>query len=100
MINRVIERRMTKKRLVRWSQRGAHRLVQIWVAVLSSGRLPHAFQRWYPRFEPAGPCRKPPPPDYPAVCSTFLQSPTHPGWPSPWTDSLFAVSRDSRILRH
>jgi hypothetical protein len=52
MVNRVIERRMTKKQQMRWSRRGAHLLVQIRVAVLSGGRLPHAFQRWYRRFRP------------------------------------------------
>jgi hypothetical protein len=33
MINRVIGRRMAKKQPMRWSRRGAHRLVQIRVAV-------------------------------------------------------------------
>jgi hypothetical protein len=34
--------------------RGAHLLVQIRVAMLD-GRLPHLFQRWYPRFRPPEP---------------------------------------------
>jgi hypothetical protein len=50
-VNRVIERRMTKKQPMRWSRRGAHRRAQLRVAV----RLPQAFQRWYPRFEPTAP---------------------------------------------
>jgi len=53
MVNRVIGRRMAKKQPMRWGRRGAHFRVQIRVAVLD-GRLPHLFQRGYPRFEPAG----------------------------------------------
>ena len=60
MVNRVIGRRMAKKQPMRWSRRGAHLLVQIRLAVLD-GRLPQAFQRWYPRFEPAGPAGSPRP---------------------------------------
>jgi hypothetical protein len=54
MVNRVIGRRRAKKQPMRWSRRGAHLLVQIRVAVLD-GRLPHLFQRWYPRFRPPEP---------------------------------------------
>jgi hypothetical protein len=53
MVNRVIGRRMAKKQPMRWSRRGVHLLFQIRAAVLD-GRLEHLFQRWYPRFEPAG----------------------------------------------
>ena len=58
MVKGVIERRMSKKQPMRWSRRGAHLLVQIRVAVLRR-RLPHLFQGWYPRFEPAGPAGRP-----------------------------------------
>ena len=54
MVNRVIGRRMAKKQPMRWSRHGAHLLVQIRVAVLD-GRLPHLFQRWYPRIRPPDP---------------------------------------------
>jgi hypothetical protein len=37
MVNRVIGRRMTKKRQMRWSRRGAHLLVQVRLAVLEAG---------------------------------------------------------------
>ena len=42
--NRVIERRMTKKQPTRWSRPGAHRLVQVRVAVLEGG-LQELFRR-------------------------------------------------------
>jgi len=32
MVNRLIERRMTKKQSMRWSRRGAHRLIQVQLA--------------------------------------------------------------------
>jgi hypothetical protein len=41
-------------------------LPQIQLAVLDE-RLPQLFQRWYPRFEPAGPARE----NHPAVSSIF-----------------------------
>jgi hypothetical protein len=53
MVNRVSGRRMAKQQPMRWRRHGAHLLVQIRVAVLD-GHLPHLFQGWYPRFEPAG----------------------------------------------
>jgi hypothetical protein len=42
MVNRVIERRMTKKQQMRWSRRGAHLLLQVRLAVLE-GDLQDAF---------------------------------------------------------
>jgi len=42
MVNRVIGRRMAKKQLMRWSRRGAHRLIQVRLAVLE-GSLQDAF---------------------------------------------------------
>jgi hypothetical protein len=59
-VNRVIGRRMAKKQPRRWNRRGAHRLVQIRVAVLD-GRLAQVFQRWYPRFRPLAPPAAPAP---------------------------------------
>jgi hypothetical protein len=50
MVNRVIERRMTKKQPMRWSRRGAHLLIQVRLAVLEGG-LQDVFRRWYPRFQ-------------------------------------------------
>ena len=50
MVNRVIERRMTKKKQqMRWSRRSAHLLVQVRLAVLEGG-LQDALRRGYPRF--------------------------------------------------
>lgn len=54
MVNRVIGRCMAKKQPMRGSRYGAHRLVQIRVAMLD-GRLPRVFQRWYPLFRPPEP---------------------------------------------
>ena len=42
IINRVIERRMTKKQPMRWSRRGAHLLIQVRLGVLEGG-LQDAF---------------------------------------------------------
>ena len=50
MVNRVIERRTTKKQPMRWSRRGAHLLIQVRLAVLDGG-LQDAFRHWYPRFQ-------------------------------------------------
>lgn len=49
MVNRLIERRMTKHQQMRWSRRGAHPLLQVRLAVLAGG-LQNAFRRWHPRF--------------------------------------------------
>jgi hypothetical protein len=54
MVNRVIERRMTKQQQMRWSRRGAHLLIQVRLAVLEDA-LQDAFRRWYPRFPMAVP---------------------------------------------
>ena len=37
MVNRVIERHMTKGQQMRWSRRGAHLLIQVRLAVLQGG---------------------------------------------------------------
>ena len=58
-LNRVIGRRMAEKQPMPWSRCGAPLRVQIRVAVLSGGRLPQVFQRWYPRFRPLAPPEAP-----------------------------------------
>jgi hypothetical protein len=50
MVNRVIERRMTKKQQIHWSRRGAHLLFQVRLAVLEGG-LQDVFRHRYPRFQ-------------------------------------------------
>jgi hypothetical protein len=40
---------MVKKQQMRWSQRGAHLLLQIRTRVLN-GELRDEFQKWYPSF--------------------------------------------------
>jgi hypothetical protein len=37
LVNWVIERRRAKQRPMRWSRRGAHRLIQVRLAVLEGG---------------------------------------------------------------
>jgi hypothetical protein len=51
-VNQVVSRRMVKKQQVRWSQRGAHLLLQIRTHVLNDD-LAGDFRRWYPAFMPA-----------------------------------------------
>ena len=48
-VNQVISKRMVKKQQMRWSQRGAHLLLQIRTRVLS-GDWEDVFRRWYPGF--------------------------------------------------
>jgi hypothetical protein len=48
-INQVVSKRMVKKQQMRWSQQGAHLLLQIRTRVLND-ELRELFQRWYPRF--------------------------------------------------
>jgi hypothetical protein len=48
-INQVVSKRMVKKQQMRWSQQGAHCLLQIRTRVLND-ELREIFQRWYPRF--------------------------------------------------
>jgi hypothetical protein len=40
---------MVKKQQMRWSQRGAHLLLQVRTRVLND-ELREQFQQWYPRF--------------------------------------------------
>ncbi len=48
-VNYVVSKRMVKKQQMRWSQRGAHLLLQIRTRVLN-GQWEETFRRWYPGF--------------------------------------------------
>jgi hypothetical protein len=48
-INQVVSKRMVKRQQMRWSQRGAHPLLQVRTKVLN-GDLQATFGRWYPRM--------------------------------------------------
>jgi len=48
-VNQVVSKRMVKKQQMRWSQRGAHLLLQIRTRVLN-GDWEATFRRWYPGF--------------------------------------------------
>jgi hypothetical protein len=48
-INQVVSKRMVKKQQMRWSQQGAHLLLQVRTHVLND-ELREIFQQWYPRF--------------------------------------------------
>jgi len=48
-VNYVVSKRMAKKQQMRWSQRGAHLLLQIRTRVLN-GEWEGVFRRWYPGF--------------------------------------------------
>ena len=51
-VNQVVSKRRVKKLQMRWSQRGAHLLLQIRTRVLNED-LTGDFRRWYPAFMPA-----------------------------------------------
>jgi len=51
-VNQVVSKRMVKKQQMRWSQRGAHLLLQIRTRVLNED-LAGDFRRWCPAFMPA-----------------------------------------------
>ena len=51
-VNQVVSKRMVKKQQMRWSQRGAHLLLQIRTRVLND-ELAGDFRRWYLAFMPA-----------------------------------------------
>jgi hypothetical protein len=53
-VNQVVSRRMVKKQQMRWSQRGAHLLLQIRTRVLN-GDWEDVFRRWYPGFRAYSP---------------------------------------------
>jgi len=48
-VNQVISKRMVKKQQMRWSPRGAHRLLQIRTRILND-TLADDYRRWYPEF--------------------------------------------------
>ena len=48
-VNDAVSKRMVKKQQMRWSQRGAHLLLQIRTRVLN-GDWEDVFRRWYPGF--------------------------------------------------
>jgi hypothetical protein len=48
-VNQVVSKRMVKKQQMRWSQRGAHLLLQIRTRVLN-GDWEDVFRSWYPGF--------------------------------------------------
>jgi hypothetical protein len=52
-INQVVSKRMVKKQQMRWSQKGAHLLLQIRTRVLN-GELRDEFKKWYPSFDQGG----------------------------------------------
>jgi len=49
-VNQLIDKRMSKSQQMRWSQTGAHALLQV-RAELVDGRLESNFARWYPGFK-------------------------------------------------
>ncbi len=48
-VNQVVSKRMVKKQQTRWSQQGAHLLLQVRTRVLND-ELREIFQQWYPTF--------------------------------------------------
>jgi hypothetical protein len=48
-INQVVSKRMVKKQQMRWSQQGAHWLLQVRTRVLND-ELRKTIQQWYPSF--------------------------------------------------
>jgi hypothetical protein len=49
-VNQVVSKRMVKKQQMRWSQRGAHLLLQVRTRVLND-ELREVFRQWYPNFD-------------------------------------------------
>ncbi len=49
-VNQVVSKRMVKKQQMRWSERGAHLLLQVRTQVLN-GDLRQWFSRWYPGLD-------------------------------------------------
>jgi DNA-directed RNA polymerase subunit RPC12/RpoP len=49
-VNQVVSKRMVKKQQMRWSQKGAHLLLQIRTRVLN-GELRDEFRKWYQNFD-------------------------------------------------
>ena len=57
-VNEVISRRMVKKQQMRWTQRGAHLLLQVRTRTLNDD-LKDTFQRWYPGMTKTSTCELP-----------------------------------------
>ena len=53
-VNQVVSKRMVKKQQMKWSQRGAHLLLQIRTRVLN-GEWEETFRQWYPGFRAQAP---------------------------------------------
>ncbi|MBP9778580.1 MAG: ISKra4 family transposase [Rickettsiaceae bacterium] len=51
-VNEVISKRMVKKQQMRWTQEGAHRMIQVRTATLNN-ELVDEFYRWYPSMNNA-----------------------------------------------
>jgi hypothetical protein len=51
-VNEVISKRMVKKQQMRWTQEGAHRMIQVRTATLNN-ELVDEFYRWYPNMNNA-----------------------------------------------
>lgn len=49
-VNQVISKRFVKKQQMRWSQSGAHLLLQMRILVLN-GQLSHQWKQWYSGFK-------------------------------------------------
>ncbi len=49
-VNEVVSKRMVKKQQMRWTQKGAHSLLQVRVKTLNQ-ELRQSFCRWYPKME-------------------------------------------------
>ena len=49
-VNEVISKRMVKKQQMRWTQEGAHRMIQVRIATLNN-ELRDEFCRWYPNMD-------------------------------------------------
>jgi hypothetical protein len=49
-VNQVVSKRMVKKQQMRWTEAGAHNLLQVRTKVLND-QLRETFVRWYPRMQ-------------------------------------------------
>jgi hypothetical protein len=49
-VNQVVSKRMVKKQQMRWSEAGAHNLLQVRTKVLND-QLRETFVRWYPGMQ-------------------------------------------------
>ena len=56
-INQVVSKRMVKKQQMRWSQKGAHLLLQVRTCELKD-ELRDKFRQWYPGFDQGEPALK------------------------------------------